>query len=176
MPGFNYRVRVLGTEKYLFDGKALLLERIGIGYGKRLTFQGETLNRNSNYFWSDSQPEGYGFAIELLKEGTSFDICDEENRFIGTAKVESVDPHQQEVSCQVHDGAIEKHVSLTFTCTVHYSAEPHGLMSLRSQELIQVSGVAVAIKSKKQKTAVIKCVNDISLPYRGSCTFCPASI
>ncbi len=38
-PGFQYRVRQLGSGKYLFKGRAMTLQSIGMGYGKRITFK-----------------------------------------------------------------------------------------------------------------------------------------
>ena len=55
-----------------------LLQSIGCGYGKRLTFEGDSACSNDNYFWSDTHPEGCGFAIQALLPGDSF-------RYVGGA-------------------------------------------------------------------------------------------
>ena len=72
VPGFRYRVRCIGDEQWLFDGEARRLDSIGLGYGRRLTFQGDRLNNNDCYFWSDSSPTGFAFSIQALKEGDVF--------------------------------------------------------------------------------------------------------
>ena len=53
VPGFRYRVRCNGTDDFHFDGKPLLLESIGQGYGKRLTFESEDILRNNNFLPCD---------------------------------------------------------------------------------------------------------------------------
>uniref|UniRef100_A0A194ALR1 Uncharacterized protein n=1 Tax=Pinctada fucata TaxID=50426 RepID=A0A194ALR1_PINFU len=45
-PGFTYRVRYVGSERHVFGGKPRMLQSIGMGYGKRMTFRGDTLNHN----------------------------------------------------------------------------------------------------------------------------------
>lgn len=72
LTGFSYRVRPADAKKHLFGGAALVLQGIGRGYGKRLTFASTSLNNNENYFWSDSHPEGYGFSIQAVVPGDSF--------------------------------------------------------------------------------------------------------
>lgn len=49
-----------------------------MGYGKRITFKPDryNLNNNSNFFWSDSYPEGYGFQSQAVFCGMKFDIMD----------------------------------------------------------------------------------------------------
>lgn len=72
LTGFQYRVRPASSKKSLFGGTALTLLSVGRGYGKRLTFSSENLNCNDNYFWSDSNPEGYGFSIQAVSPGDDF--------------------------------------------------------------------------------------------------------
>lgn len=72
LTGFKYRVRAADSKKFLFNGDALVLQAIGRGYGKRLTFASNNLNNNGNYFWSDTNPEGYGFSIEAVSPGDKF--------------------------------------------------------------------------------------------------------
>lgn len=62
LPGFRYKVRPAESKKKIFNGQALRLVSIGMGYAKRLTFEPEAnqLNTSENHFWSDSIPCGYG--------------------------------------------------------------------------------------------------------------------
>jgi hypothetical protein len=101
-PGFRYVVRRLGTEKFLFGGKPLTLQSIGIGYGKRLTFEGEKYNFNDNYFWSDSEPNGFGFTLVAVQSSDKLTIYGSDGSgVIGEVKVERVIGHQEEISSQV---------------------------------------------------------------------------
>ena len=50
VPGFRYYVRHCDKQNYLFEGRALALVSVGLGYGKRLTFSGDSLNENNNFF------------------------------------------------------------------------------------------------------------------------------
>lgn len=59
IPHFYYRVRKIGSGKFLFDGGARRLISIGRGYGKRITFQSENGEEASDmYFYSDTEPRG----------------------------------------------------------------------------------------------------------------------
>ena len=101
-PGFVYRVRRGGTDKYLFNGKELTLQSIGCGYGKRLTFSGESLNFNDNFFWSDSDPNGFAFSLVGVQEGDKMTIYGSDGSGVhGEAKIERVLNHQEEISSQV---------------------------------------------------------------------------
>lgn len=95
-PGFRYRVRYMGSKDFLFDGEPRMLQSIGLGYGKRLTFSGETLNNNENYFWSDSRPEGYAFTVSAVEAGDKFVIYDEMSRVVGDVDIIEVDERQTE--------------------------------------------------------------------------------
>ncbi|GBP30971.1 hypothetical protein EVAR_81869_1 [Eumeta japonica] len=74
VPGFHYRVRPAGNRRHLFQGRSLLLQSIGMGYGKRLTFKPDTLNAPENYLWSDSHPEGLGMEPRAIHTGMKFTI------------------------------------------------------------------------------------------------------
>lgn len=103
IPGFHYKVRPIGHKSYLFEGNALQLVNIGMGYGKRITFKPDefNLNNNSNFFWSDSYPEGYGFQPQAVFCGMKFDIMDATHR-IGEATVfRSDNPQIQHNQCFV---------------------------------------------------------------------------
>lgn len=93
LPGFHYIVRAAQAKLPLFGGKPLNLLSIGRGYGKRFTFESTSKNNNENYFWSDSYPEGFGFAPQAVFEGHRFRIFvgDEE---IGVAVVKKASKPQ----------------------------------------------------------------------------------
>ncbi|KAI8436834.1 hypothetical protein MSG28_010289 [Choristoneura fumiferana] len=74
VPGFHYRVRPAGCRRHLFEGRSLLLQSVGMGYGKRITFKPDTLNAPENYFWSDSHPEGVGMEPRAIQPGMKFTI------------------------------------------------------------------------------------------------------
>lgn len=97
LPGFCYRVRPINTKQYLFNGRAIQLMNIGAGYSKRLTFAPDKncLNSNSNYFWTDSHPSGFGFELRAVHSGAEFKIL-AEDRCVGQASVFRVDNPQYE--------------------------------------------------------------------------------
>lgn len=74
IPGFYYRVRPAGSRRHLFEGRSLLLQSVGMGYGKRITFKPDTLNAPENYFWSDSHPEGIGMETRAIHPGMKFTV------------------------------------------------------------------------------------------------------
>lgn len=74
IPGFHYRVRPAGSRRYLFEGRSMLLQSVGMGYGKRITFKPDTLNAPENYFWSDSHTEGLGMEPRAIYPGMKFTI------------------------------------------------------------------------------------------------------
>lgn len=74
LPGFMYRVRMIGTTEWLFDGRALLLESVGRGYGKRISFESASKNEPNNYFYSDTSPEGYAFSPVAIRVQDELDI------------------------------------------------------------------------------------------------------
>ncbi|XP_033120497.1 uncharacterized protein LOC117119746 [Anneissia japonica] len=172
LPGFKYRVRTLGLKnRYLLNGKALHLINIGQGYGKRLTFESNLHNMNTNYFWSDSSDKGYGFSIVAVEHGDKFTVCSLERRPIGHAVIEDVDPSQIELHSEVIGKNITKEVSLRMRCRVRYTCEPHGMMSLRADEMVLVSGLAVVTKSQNQSKAITELIKNIELMSIGPCLF-----
>jgi hypothetical protein len=96
-PGFKYQVRYLGSDREVFGEPRALLS-VGMGYGKRLTFKGEKLNLNDCYFWTDNNPEGYGFSISVISKGEMYVIYDSLNQRIGDVVIESVELPQFEES------------------------------------------------------------------------------
>jgi hypothetical protein len=172
--GWQYHVRSLeGGQKY-FGGRALALQSIGMGYGKRLTFESERYNKNNNYFWSDSQTGGYAFSLDVVESGCTFLVYDEDDRQIGTAYIEVVNPAQMELSSTVDKdtGRISKNVAVTFHCAVRYGADPHGILSLFSEQELQLTGVAISQKEKRQRRATLTMIK-VSLPNFGPCLFFP---
>ncbi|KAB7501443.1 hypothetical protein Anas_14653 [Armadillidium nasatum] len=153
IPGFCYVVRPLDSCKPLFNGKGLCLEKIGLGYGKRLTFAGKSQHENENYFWSDTNPEGYGFALEVVHIGDKFTMMDETNEPIGTVEVEDLVDCQNEVVDHSSENKLEKQVMVSVECKVKYFDD-----SFITDETVIFSGVAVAIKRKnsRAKANVIK--------------------
>ncbi|XP_077977064.1 uncharacterized protein LOC144432674 [Glandiceps talaboti] len=169
-PGFFYKVRINGSEKYQFKGNALRLQSIGKGYGKRFTFASKCLNANKNYFWSDSHNEGYAFSIQVVFNHEEFGIYDAQQRHIGRAVVEFVSDAQNEIEHVEKDGAFEKTVRVTMRCNVDIKCGPHGMVSLISNETLSLEGKAIVIKAQKSAKAVTKCIEDVEIPPLGRCT------
>ena len=58
-PGFYYRVRRIHDSSFLFNGEARRLVSVGMGYGKRITFGGDHVIDNTDFFfYSDTEQEG----------------------------------------------------------------------------------------------------------------------
>ncbi|CAL1277062.1 unnamed protein product [Larinioides sclopetarius] len=124
LPGFQYKVRKNLSEEYLFNGQARFLEAIGLGYGKRLTFQGDSLNENDNYFWSDSRLHGYGFTFQAIAPNTVFRILDTScGQDIGRIIVNNpaISPDIEIGTVIENGGRIEKRVEVHFSCDVVFS-------------------------------------------------------
>lgn len=171
VPGFRYRVRKLGRSSVsggsqLFGGRALLLQSIGRGYGKRITFKGETLNSNSNYFYSDTHDDGYGFSLISVENGNMFTVSDIDSHMVGEATVIMVDSQHERNTEIASDGSIIKELDVTFTCTIDYW-QHHGMMPLYSQEQLKLSGLAVIQRNRP----VTKYIKEIELPHHGLVTF-----
>lgn len=171
-PGFKYQVRILSQgrkDRYQFGGQALHLTRIGQGYGKRLTFEGEYANINPNYFWSDTHPNGYAFIISAVQPNDEFELCQQNQRPFGRATVVSVGQHQVEISSTVVGKSVVKRVIVAMRLSLQYTSEPHGMMSLRPDEVLDVMGVAVYTRSHGKSKAVTKCVEEVEIPGHGEC-------
>lgn len=124
IPGFKYRVRLNGTNEYLFEGEALCLQSIGQGYGKRLTFESDDLLENPNFFWSDSNHEdGFGFSIQVIREGMRLEILDCQGRRVAEAAVTATDKAQQVEHSRVENGVIELQVKVNFKAKVLFSGD-----------------------------------------------------
>lgn len=147
IPGFLYKVRKNLTDEYLFEGSAKYLESIGLGYGKRLTFEGETLNENENYFWSDSSVHGYGFTFQAVRNEDIFSIFDTKTgQVIGRVIIN--DPSLTEdtvLATTVGElGYVEKEVEVHFSCDVILNDRTNG-QNLFVQN-IPVRGKAIVIR------------------------------
>ncbi|XP_069683620.1 uncharacterized protein [Periplaneta americana] len=175
VPGFRYRVRPIQEQvnghpvpKHLFNGRALQLQSIGRGYSRRLTFQADsnTLNNNTNYFWSDSRPEGFAFELELVSPGDKFTLHDANHVAAGTLEILHIEAPQEEVSQVVlNDGSIEKTARLRAVCKVEWFDNG------QSAIVMPIRGLAVAVKPKQgdQGASVTRVMNVTvgSHPRRG---------
>lgn len=95
VPGFHYRVRPTNRKCHLFEGRALRLISIGMGYAKRLTFQPDSLVNPNNHFWSDNHPDGVGLEPRAVHTGMRFRIIGDGQDF-GEASVFRADRPQKE--------------------------------------------------------------------------------
>lgn len=121
IPGFRYKVRKNLSEEYLFGGEAKHLESIGTGYGKRITFEGETLNENENYFWSDSSVNGYGFTFQAISNEDVLNILDTKTgRLSGRILINNPSLKTDVIlSTSIGErGYVEKEVEVYFSCDV----------------------------------------------------------
>lgn len=95
IPGFYYRVCPNGHKEHLFQGRALKLLSIGMGYAKRLTFEPDSYASPDNYLWSDNHPDGLGLEPRAIHKGMRFRVV-ADGRDIGEASVFRVDMPQIE--------------------------------------------------------------------------------
>ncbi|CAG9786770.1 unnamed protein product [Diatraea saccharalis] len=167
IPGFHYRVRPAGSRRHLFEGRSLLLQSIGMGYGKRITFKPDTLNAPENYFWSDSHPEGIGMEPRAIHPGMKFSISGN-GGVLGEACVFRADLPQVEEKTEYVDVpgkrgmAVEKYIHVDVTCHVKLATTGGG--SVDSEvHLMKVSGVALVRKEPGQSTAKLVKVYNVGL-------------
>ena len=157
-PGFRYKVRELGTDKKLFGGEAKYLENIGQGYGKRLTFESDEILENENFFWTDSNEDGYAFAIEAISTGDVF-ATKIGNSLVGFAKITKVDEDQHIVSSEALVDGVVKRVKADFECqmTEKFREEDfNGKLRLRLQ------GIVTSVKGKFDQKCKIQDVRIVS--------------
>ncbi len=89
------------------------------------------------------------------------------------ATIDSIDsPQEESNSTTSSKSVIEKHVPITVTCTVEYQTGTHGLMSLYSEETVQVSGVALIVRKSRGACASTTEITGFSLPVIGPCRLC----
>lgn len=110
IPGFYYRVRPTDRKEHLFQGRALKLQSIGMGYAKRLTFSPDSLVNPNNYFWSDNHPDGVGLEPRAVQTGMRFSIT-AGGQMLGQASVFRADLPQVEER--------QEFVSIHFVLQVH---------------------------------------------------------
>lgn len=73
--------------------------------------------KNSNFFWSDSRPEGYGFEVEVVSPGDRFTIHDASHNVIGLCEVvRNEEPQLEQSHLMWPDGGIEKWVKVKLHC------------------------------------------------------------
>ncbi|XP_072036905.1 uncharacterized protein [Amphiura filiformis] len=173
-PGFKYRIRQLcRLNRYQFNGSALYLERIGQGYGRRLTFQSPHLNINQNIFYTDTHDGGYGFSIVAVEAGASFTIWDADERAIGQALLLEVNQRQAEINSHIEKKTVCKRVVVAMKVLVNFTSRRHGMMSLINEETVNVCGVAELEKAPRSSKAELKSINNVELPIYGECHFYP---
>ncbi|XP_071114040.1 uncharacterized protein [Haliotis cracherodii] len=168
-PGFRYKVRYNGRDEELFDGEARTLLSVGMGYGKRLTFEGEYKNYNDNYFWSDSDPEGFAFSLDVVSVGDVFVIYSALSEPVGKVTVESIVGHQEETNQETGTGSVSKTVRVMMTCSIDYY-QRHQLLDLHSKDLETIEGEVLAVKHKREKKANITCIKNVNFSRLGECT------
>jgi hypothetical protein len=172
MPGFHYKVRPTGHKNYLFEGNALQLVNIGMGYGKRMTFKPDShnLNNNTNFFWSDSYPEGYGFEPQAVFCGMKFDVMDDTQR-IGEATVfRSDNPQIEDQQCIVKSTngvTVTKYIHVDVTCQVMLKSDK----SDNESHSVRVSGTAVVVKYSKQNEAKLLYIDNVGLSSKLNLVF-----
>lgn len=170
-PGFKYHVRYLGSDREVFEGEPRALLSVGMGYGKRLTFKGEKLNLNDCYFWTDNNPEGYGFSISVISKGEIYVIYDSLNQRIGDVIIESVELPQIEQSMTCSKGDVTKIVRARFTCSIRYHNKLEDtLYDIANQDLQTVEGKVEVVKSRRSKEATVVCIKEVAFEKVGNCT------
>lgn len=95
IPGFYYRVRPNDRKRHLFNGRALRLCSIGMGYAKRLTFEPDSAIHPNNYLWSDNHPDGLGLEPRAVHKGMQFSVI-ADGKKLGEATVFRTDLPQNE--------------------------------------------------------------------------------
>ncbi|XP_050434302.1 uncharacterized protein LOC126841730 isoform X2 [Adelges cooleyi] len=172
IPGFHYKVRPAGLKHHLFDGNALQLISIGMGYGKRITFKPNrhSLNNNTNYFWSDSYPDGYGFEPQAVFCGMKFDIMDGTLK-IGQATVfRSDNPQVEDQQCIVKGklgATVTKYIHIDVTCHVVLK----GNVIDEESHALRVSGTAVVVKYPKQNESKLLYIDNVGLSSKLNLVF-----
>lgn len=170
VPGYRYYVRYIGTNQYLFNGEARRLISIGLGYGRRMTFEGDSLNFNDNYFWSDSTPSGFAFSVEAVKEGDVYQISDANSQEIGCAEVEKVDFPQIEESTHMEGKSVVKNVKVRFACFLKMNTYNQRLINVNTHDVEVIEGTAELVKEKGSNEATVRCIKDVYFQSLGWCT------
>lgn len=173
IPGFSYRVRCCGgnQKNYLFDGKALRLDRLGAGYGKRLTFEDRDILDCDNFFWSDSNPEGgFAFSVNVLNEGQRLKVFDSLNQEVGKVIVLEVNSRSQVLSSRIDESGANLEVRVSFRCNIVFLASDNVPESHRGKNSeLSVTGVAKMIKVPQTKSAVMAEIGEVTILGVGTC-------
>jgi len=162
-PGYPYKVRLNGSDDYLFDGKPLTLKSVGHGYGKKLNFSSDDLLNNVNYFWSDSNPPN-GFALSLCIDiNGEFLIKNADGHAIGRSAVTFVSDHQvvKKIRCP-KGSAVELEIKVKFTCNL-------SIDSPRSLESADVTLEGIAIAARSKHGVVVGRIENVEVPGCGEC-------
>ncbi|XP_046390726.1 uncharacterized protein LOC124159158 [Ischnura elegans] len=166
-PGFHYRVRPAGNPRPLFGGRSLRLLSIGAGYGKRISFEPDSLNNPSAFtFWSDSQPDGFGFEPRAVFTGMRFAVCAGGQR-LGEAVVFRADSPQVEdndalamssVSAllNIPKEGVVKCIRVDVTCHVQ-------LFGFQDTQAMRVSGHAIVQKKAGTRVAELLRIENVGL-------------
>ncbi|KAK3743400.1 hypothetical protein QZH41_002300 [Actinostola sp. cb2023] len=165
IPGYPYRVRLNGSDDFLFEGKPLTLKSVGQGYGKRLTFYSDDILNNNHYFWSDSNPPR-GFALSVCLEVTGeFAVKTKDGQQVGRSAVTFVNDNQiiQHIRSP-QAGAVELQVLVKMTCKL--SVLDSGLQSTLSAEAT-MEGVAIATKTSCD--AEVRRIENVMVRGWGEC-------
>ena len=159
----------MGTKDFLFNGEPRMLQSIGIGYGKRLTFQGETHNHNENYFWSDSRPEGYAFSVCAVEVGDKFVLYDEMSRAVGDVDIIDVDEKQTELKTDYEPYYVTKHVRVHLTVNIKYHMH-HGMIMDVTDHVINTEGTAEIVRNRSSLKATVQQIGDVHVQRLGKCS------
>ena len=151
LPGFRYRVRLNGTNEYLFGGKALKLESIGQGYGKRITFESHDILENNNFFWSDSHEAGFAFSPEILSGGEEFQVLDSQSKVVGTFCVtsDSVNNQQQITGVTLENDIVNIHAKLSLCGNLRLFSQDEKDMPLAGEVTVKVNRFSCTLEFLK---------------------------
>jgi len=147
-----------------------------MGYGRRITFAGDTLNHTDNFFWSDSHPEGFAFSISACEEGQGFLVADGEGHVVGEATVTRVTDPQHEVTMTSSKAVgVTKKVKVTMTLQLtYYHRHHHGLVEITPHEAEEtVTGEAELLKGRGQREAQVTVIDSVFLQRWGMCKLLP---
>ena len=156
LPGFRYRVRLSDTNDYLFGGKALKLESIGQGYGKRITFESKDILENNNFFWSDSHEAGFAFSPEILSGGDVFEVTDNLGNGVGTFSVDWVNPQQQitRVTLEKHN-VVNIHAKVNLCGSMRLLSHYEKNIPLTGEAIIKVNRFSCTLEFLKVENGVL---------------------
>ncbi|GJQ77031.1 hypothetical protein Trydic_g15225 [Trypoxylus dichotomus] len=165
LPGFHYKVRLSNRKKYLFNAKPLRLQSIGIGYGKRLTFESDSQLNADNFLWSDSHHDGLAFEVRVVMENMQFWITSD-NQILGEATVFRADLPQVEERMEKVELAADrfsyiKYVHIDVMCHIRMDINESG--DFHNENLVRVYGLAIARKDPGKRNGYVERVENIAL-------------